>query len=156
MNYTFNSTSKNVEYYSKLRSGENTFKVIGENLYCTDQATAKVQMKRPVIEESPNLEETVKPRPCDLPTFTFTSPAIDVITVTEGSFTALGLLQNISSAKEIKAYVNGQRNDRFVFNSTTKSFSQKFDLTEGNNTYRSEEHTSELQSRPHLVCRLLL
>src|SRR3989442_7398165 len=25
---------------------------------------------------------------------------------------------------------------------------------EGN--YRSEEHTSELQSRPHLVCRLLL
>lgn len=135
MNYTFNSTSKNVEYYSKLRSGENTFKVIGENLYGTDQATAKVQMKRPVIEESPNLEETVKPRPCDLPTFTFTSPAIDVITVTEGSFTALGLLQNISSAKEIKAYINGQRNDRFVFNSTTKSFSQKFDLTEGSNTY---------------------
>src|SRR5690554_1848284 len=25
-----------------------------------------------------------------------------------------------------------------------------------NNTPRSEEHTSELQSRPHLVCRLLL
>src|SRR5690554_7598075 len=24
------------------------------------------------------------------------------------------------------------------------------------NMYRSEEHTSELQSRPHLVCRLLL
>src|SRR5690554_7041338 len=27
------------------------------------------------------------------------------------------------------------------------------ELTEG---FRSEEHTSELQSRPHLVCRLLL
>src|SRR5690554_7595851 len=26
----------------------------------------------------------------------------------------------------------------------------------GLNTLRSEEHTSELQSRPHLVCRLLL
>src|SRR3989442_15947955 len=25
-----------------------------------------------------------------------------------------------------------------------------------NQQYRSEEHTSELQSRPHLVCRLLL
>src|SRR5690554_7528136 len=24
------------------------------------------------------------------------------------------------------------------------------------NSFRSEEHTSELQSRPHLVCRLLL
>src|SRR3989442_5979810 len=26
----------------------------------------------------------------------------------------------------------------------------------GRSTQRSEEHTSELQSRPHLVCRLLL
>src|SRR5690554_7308652 len=26
----------------------------------------------------------------------------------------------------------------------------------GHQAYRSEEHTSELQSRPHLVCRLLL
>src|SRR5690554_7122519 len=26
----------------------------------------------------------------------------------------------------------------------------------GNSSLRSEEHTSELQSRPHLVCRLLL
>src|SRR5690554_7660728 len=26
----------------------------------------------------------------------------------------------------------------------------------GLNAFRSEEHTSELQSRPHLVCRLLL
>src|SRR3989442_3854073 len=26
----------------------------------------------------------------------------------------------------------------------------------GRRTWRSEEHTSELQSRPHLVCRLLL
>src|SRR5690554_2440115 len=32
------------------------------------------------------------------------------------------------------------------------------DASEGNGTLgkRSEEHTSELQSRPHLVCRLLL
>src|SRR3989442_10638245 len=28
--------------------------------------------------------------------------------------------------------------------------------TESSATTRSEEHTSELQSRPHLVCRLLL
>src|SRR3989442_4188733 len=39
----------------------------------------------------------------------------------------------------------------------------RFGLTEGNIFHgdlnlgqRSEEHTSELQSRPHLVCRLLL
>src|SRR5436305_10925384 len=31
-----------------------------------------------------------------------------------------------------------------------------FNLAERIDTLRSEEHTSELQSRPHLVCRLLL
>src|SRR3989442_4751409 len=31
-----------------------------------------------------------------------------------------------------------------------------FDPTVMTGHYRSEEHTSELQSRPHLVCRLLL
>src|SRR5690554_2844763 len=32
----------------------------------------------------------------------------------------------------------------------------KFYMEPGIIKYRSEEHTSELQSRPHLVCRLLL
>src|SRR5690554_4275921 len=31
-----------------------------------------------------------------------------------------------------------------------------FDTILGEGAFRSEEHTSELQSRPHLVCRLLL
>src|SRR5690625_6524634 len=35
----------------------------------------------------------------------------------------------------------------------TSAFSAKFS---SNTTFRSEEHTSELQSRGHLVCRLLL
>src|SRR3989442_6912891 len=33
---------------------------------------------------------------------------------------------------------------------------QPVDHAEGGIEHRSEEHTSELQSRPHLVCRLLL
>src|SRR3989442_6309208 len=32
----------------------------------------------------------------------------------------------------------------------------EFDFVLGGGIVRSEEHTSELQSRPHLVCRLLL
>src|SRR5690554_3375580 len=34
-------------------------------------------------------------------------------------------------------------------------FRQKMNAAEGRLSERSEEHTSELQSRPHLVCRLL-
>src|SRR5690554_7612581 len=33
---------------------------------------------------------------------------------------------------------------------------EKFEVTDPLQVIRSEEHTSELQSRPHLVCRLLL
>src|SRR5690606_40315774 len=37
-----------------------------------------------------------------------------------------------------------------------RSLSQPVELCERARTYRSEEHTSELQSRENLVCRLLL
>src|SRR5690554_7122654 len=37
-----------------------------------------------------------------------------------------------------------------------KLFPSHHTFTDMNPTIRSEEHTSELQSRPHLVCRLLL
>src|SRR5690554_7378595 len=55
-----------------------------------------------------------------------------------------------------------------IYQTTSYSFrdtqhgADLFDLKEPGNIYtrimnpRSEEHTSELQSRPHLVCRLLL
>src|SRR5690554_7429234 len=36
-----------------------------------------------------------------------------------------------------------------------ETFQGRFQILLGR-VYRSEEHTSELQSRPHLVCRLLL
>src|SRR5690554_7346530 len=47
-----------------------------------------------------------------------------------------------------------------VLSITTASFSKRlkpcFRLAGDSSPKRSEEHTSELQSRPHLVCRLLL
>src|SRR2546429_5247784 len=39
---------------------------------------------------------------------------------------------------------------------TTSTRSRKVPSEENDNASRSEEHTSELQSRLHLVCRLLL
>src|SRR5690554_1240849 len=39
---------------------------------------------------------------------------------------------------------------------THDSAEERIDTIQGFRDYRSEEHTSELQSRPHLVCRLLL
>src|SRR5690554_4821489 len=47
--------------------------------------------------------------------------------------------------------ISGEKWTRLVFN---EKYVAK--IVEGCNAIRSEEHTSELQSRPHLVCRLLL
>src|SRR5690554_7077226 len=44
-------------------------------------------------------------------------------------------------------YMNGHHHIQFLFHQSFIS---------AGNIVRSEEHTSELQSRPHLVCRLLL
>src|SRR5690554_7056119 len=41
-------------------------------------------------------------------------------------------------------------------NEVTGREGHRYIFRESNNDWRSEEHTSELQSRPHLVCRLLL
>src|SRR5690554_7483113 len=46
--------------------------------------------------------------------------------------------------------------DLFNFIENTNSYENTDFQTFGRNGQRSEEHTSELQSRPHLVCRLLL
>src|SRR5690554_7764502 len=55
------------------------------------------------------------------------------------------ILSWLNAFKEMKAKENNDYNLKVIFN---------FDYF--NSTSRSEEHTSELQSRPHLVCRLLL
>ena len=52
-----------------------------------------------------------------------------------------------------------QVNDENRYNNLLSIWSNIYDMTHnkaGSTVYRSEEHTSELQSRLHLVCRLLL
>src|SRR5690554_7319733 len=59
-----------------------------------------------------------------------------------------------------------ERNSIILSNNNNKVFDSKIDIDFGSfvnvifeikdDSLRSEEHTSELQSRPHLVCRLLL
>src|SRR6266498_4573411 len=49
--------------------------------------------------------------------------------------------------------LQGWRNDEALFRSLAAHHQRNGNA---NSSRRSEEHTSELQSRPHLVCRLLL
>src|SRR5690554_7748610 len=65
------------------------------------------------------------------------------------------LTHHIHSRKAIYSMIglSSLRTDRCI----SINFSIRlFNLSKRNSGKRSEEHTSELQSRPHLVCRLLL
>src|SRR3989442_8695941 len=54
-------------------------------------------------------------------------------------------------------YVSESLRENFAISARSRSSPWSvIDRPSGNGTKRSEEHTSELQSRPHLVCRLLL
>src|SRR5207302_10592460 len=53
-------------------------------------------------------------------------------------------------------YLAGQTAQRADGTVTGATMAEQFDVAAGNVVKRSEEHTSELQSRENLVCRLLL
>src|SRR5690554_7285644 len=54
-------------------------------------------------------------------------------------------------ARGLQKYIRTEKPVIYLFNSQKTDDGKPLPIT-----VRSEEHTSELQSRPHLVCRLLL
>src|SRR5947209_16744746 len=52
--------------------------------------------------------------------------------------------------------LGGDQPNFWAFNRGKKSVTLNLQTPEGKEIFRSEEHTSELQSRQYLVCRLLL
>src|SRR5690554_2719024 len=58
--------------------------------------------------------------------------------------------------KYLNSYKNGKTLNEKYFKHDLELLHQLYKKVDENPSYRSEENTSELQSRPHLVCRLLL
>src|SRR3989442_5089873 len=56
----------------------------------------------------------------------------------------------------VEGLIAGSNNPRFAYDSYRRFVQMYGDVVFDLGKERSEEHTSELQSRPHLVCRLLL
>src|SRR3989442_7245214 len=65
------------------------------------------------------------------------------------------LIYGVAQALNVK--VGEHRNSQAQFQRRVHQvFGLRYTLRGHRKDHRSEEHTSELQSRPHLVCRLLL
>src|SRR5690554_7711462 len=77
-------------------------------------------------------------------------------------FTSVGVYHWMSPSQKAGFVVEGVRppinspTSPNFFSSHSPSSLNSGKRRAGINFFRSEEHTSELQSRPHLVCRLLL
>src|SRR3989442_11797048 len=63
-------------------------------------------------------------------------------------------VQSRTSVAGVSLVGEGSKRKRYRTSGTTSTYCQAIRHLSG--WLRSEEHTSELQSRPHLVCRLLL
>src|SRR5690625_6230132 len=70
-----------------------------------------------------------------------------------GTAIQVRIFRNSRSAKFCQGIKIVQRSDPPLFR---RKLHEKIQFITGFLTFRSEEHTSELQSRGHLVCRLLL
>src|SRR5690554_6994099 len=70
-----------------------------------------------------------------------------------------GTARDVTERKEAEAFINFQAYHDLLTRLPNRAlFKDRLELaiTHARRAKRSEEHTSELQSRPHLVCRLLL
>src|SRR5690554_7643179 len=94
---------------------------------------------------------------------------IAFLLISSGAFSQTVSADSISSYFYTQSYVFPQEkiyahldrpdyliNDTIWFRAYLVNAQTHIPDPESNFVYRSEEHTSELQSRPHLVCRLLL
>src|SRR3989442_880816 len=79
--------------------------------------------------------------------------------VTVGTMLKLSLSSTSTTltSPDTTSFNQGHQDDLSALTATVKSNrAWSLKISGGTATGRSEEHTSELQSRPHLVCRLLL
>src|SRR5690554_7605508 len=99
-----------------------------------------------------------------IPKFYFIVDRLDLLTQAAREFTARGLVVHKIDSRE--DFSRDIKSTMVIHNDSGKpeitvvnihKFQDDPDLIKNNDyNLRSEEHTSELQSRPHLVCRLLL
>src|SRR3989442_34121 len=76
--------------------------------------------------------------------------------LTATAFASLGAANGCSLSKVSTTATAIQVGDRVLCKTTWYVSGSQYQISDGTTLLRSEEHTSELQTRPHLVCRLLL
>src|SRR5690554_4487044 len=87
---------------------------------------------------------------------TNTVPKTEEPTITLGkelAYATTGFTKDSSKLNEIQAEIDSEL---IKINEELNALEEEIEVVHDKTIARSEEHTSELQSRPHLVCRLLL
>src|SRR5690554_1957405 len=145
----YHSTNSAGVYFQNDRVVYNFIKVdkVDKNLYSSNQKEYKEALKK---------REATYYR-MDL-VFQNANPNIGITTGEESQGVTHFYLNKRNGIRDIRTFHSIQYNDVYpnidiIFHTSKRGM--KYDIILKKDA-RSEEHTSELQSRPHLVCRLLL
>ena len=118
-NFSFNPSSRKFESNVTLIEGENTFELSGSNVYGTDSKTTIIIYKKP------------DPVP---PVVSFQNPSTTPQTVSSNEFNLEATILNVDQKSQVRLEVNGNQQNNFSFNTTTKKLRQNISLNVGINT----------------------
>ena len=134
--YNFNTQFQTINYLSSLKIGFNTFIVKVRNDDGNHQASIKIERKRVEVgnvdQEKPEDIEIV---PCKLPKVRATAPSNQITKLTKNEYVVRGFIDNITKYEQIEVFLNGVRIDGYIFNTATRSFTNRLKFIKANNTY---------------------
>jgi hypothetical protein len=119
MGGTYNATTKVFEQTVSLREGENTVEIKATNACGSDTKTTKITK-----------------RPCVGPQLIMVQPSTQVSSVESNAFTLKTMVSNVSSASQIKLFLNGVSILGGTYSTGTNIFQKSLTLRQGSNTIK--------------------
>ncbi|RFC55767.1 phage tail protein [Brumimicrobium aurantiacum] len=121
-NYSFNNTTKRIQFTAPLNAGVNTVNITVTNNDGSDFDETQIIYKEPV--------------PVTPPTVNIISPNVSPYTATQQTQTIIAEVEHISSSTQIEVLFNGVQTNNFTFNSSTQQVQLVASLNLGSNTVK--------------------
>lgn len=118
--YVFDPATHEVTYNTTLNSGNNVYTVTGTNSGGSHTASTNIIYTPPVVA-------------CDKPVLTFVTPVNPGTTVPTAPLMVSATITNITSANQVKLFINGVLQSVGSYNAVSKVFTKQVQLNAGQN-----------------------
>lgn len=118
--FSYNISTKLLTFNTSLNTGNNSFNINASNQGGANSATTNINYQKPEVI-------------CNKPILTFASPEMTNKGSKTGDYRFTVSTMHLTSAGNIKVYLNGNLQSNGTFNTENKIFSQSLSLSEGQN-----------------------